>query len=123
LLALVLGGAAYAAFAGKPRRRHPIAAADAASGVVARFDRLADTLALAIESYQVRAQMFDAHRMTCEDLARGLVLSEQEWIGYNAVRRVAQAALDSTRSTRDLGLYRDIEATERHFEQSGCARP
>ena len=89
----------------------------------ARLDRAADTLALAIAAFDLRARLFASRQMECPELARGLVLVEERWTTYNAVRKDASTALDSARTARDRNLYADADAVERRFERSRCPRP
>src|SRR5437899_633406 len=89
----------------------------------ARLDRAADTLALAIAAFDLRAQLFASRQMQCPELARGLVLVEERWTAYNAVRKDSGVALDSARTARDRNLYADADAVERRFERSRCPRP
>src|SRR5213594_3835266 len=103
-----------------PSQRPP--AADAVTPG-ARLDRAADTLALAIAAYDLRAQLFASRQMECPELARGLVLVEERWTTYNAVRKESGVALDSIRAARDQALYADADAVERRFERSVCPRP
>ncbi len=92
----------------------------AAPGVI---DRLADTVAFAVDAYELRARFFDGRKMTCADLARGLVDLEERWTAYSAARAAAAGALDSARNARDHALDADVGAAERRFERSACPRP
>ena len=87
-----------------------------------RVDRMADTVALAVGAFDLRARLFDGRKMACPDLARGLIDVEERWMSYNVARKNA-AALDSARNARDRSLYSDVDAVERRFERSKCARP
>jgi len=98
----------------------PGAPAAVAASPLARLDRAADTLALAIAAFDLRAQLFAGRQMHCPELARGLVLVEERWTTYNSVRGVA---LDSARTARDRALYGDVDGVERRFERSACPRP
>jgi hypothetical protein len=86
-------------------------------------DRAADTLALAIAGFDLRAQLFASRQMHCPELARGLVLVEMRWTSYNSVRKDSGVALDSARTARDRALYSDVDGVERRFERSACPRP
>src|SRR5439155_636216 len=44
-----------------------------------RVDRMADTVALAVGAFDLRARLFDGHKMACPDLAHGLVDLEERW--------------------------------------------
>src|SRR5947209_5319122 len=86
-------------------------------------DRAADTLALAIAAFDLRAQLFASRQMQCPELARGLILVEERWTTYNSVRKENGAPLDSARTARDRALYTDVDGVERRFERSACPRP
>ncbi len=86
-------------------------------------DRRADTLALTIAAFSLRARMFDTHRMPCSGLARGLQQVEDAWLAYNLARKETLASPDAARDARDRGLYADVRAVEVRFERSSCARP
>jgi hypothetical protein len=101
---------------------------DAAAGGVpvsdtALLDRRADTLALAISTFTMRAGMYDSRRMPCSGLARGLAQVEDGWLSYNMARKDLLAASDPARDGRDKSLYADVRAVEVRFERSSCARP
>ncbi len=87
-----------------------------------RVDRAADTLALAVAAFDVRARLFERRQMACPELSRGLVEMEERWIAYNAARKSA-FVLDSARAVRDRSAYADVTAVEQRFERSKCARP
>ncbi len=87
-----------------------------------RVDRAADTLALAVAAFDVRARLFERRQMACPELSRGLVEMEERWIAYNAARKSA-FVLDSARDVRDRSAYADVTAVEQRFERSKCARP
>jgi hypothetical protein len=88
-----------------------------------RLDRAADTLALAIAAFDLRARLFASKQMQCPELARGLVLVEERWTSYNRVRKDGSAPLDSARTARDRALYADADGVEGRFERSACPRP
>jgi len=101
-----------------------VAAAQSPVAVVAlgRIDRLADTVAFALGAFDLRVRLLESRKMTCGDLARGLVDLEERWTAYNAARQSA-GRLDSARTARDRALYADVDAAERRFERSPCPRP
>jgi len=88
-----------------------------------RLEGVADTLALATAAFNVRLRLFQSHQMQCPDLARGLILVEERWVGYNVARTALGAAQDSAREALDRSLYAGVDAIERQFERSKCARP
>lgn len=82
------------------------AGSDAASGGApvsdtAMLDRRADTLALVISGFTMRAGMYDSRRMPCSGLARGLAQVEDSWLSYNIARKDLMASSDPTRDARD----------------------
>lgn len=89
----------------------------------ALLDRRADTLALAISAFTMRASMYDSRRMPCSGLARGLAQVEDGWLSYNLARKDLLAASDPARDARDKSLYADVRGVEVRFERSSCARP
>lgn len=89
----------------------------------ARFDRLSDSLARVVRSFDERATLFDGGRTDCNGLASGLVAVENMWLTYNAERKARLASLDQGRVVRDQGLYASVDAVSRRFENSGCPRP
>jgi len=89
----------------------------------AALDRRADTLALAISAFTMRASMYDSRRMPCTGLARGLSQVEDGWLAYNLARKDLMAGSDAARDSRDKSLYADVRAVELKFERSSCARP
>ena len=103
----------------------PSAGAPAAVTVMplAHVDRAADTLALAIAGFDLRAQLFASRQMHCPELARGLVLVEARWTTYNSMRKESGLSLDSARTARDRALYSDVDGVERRFERTACPRP
>ncbi len=101
----------------------PGAPAAVAASPLARLDRAADTLGLAIAAFDLRAQLFASRQMHCPELARGLVLVEERWTAYNGVGKESSVALDSARTARDRALYADVDGVEKRFERSACSRP
>ena len=95
----------------------------AAATPLERLDRVADTLALAIAAFDLRARLFASRQMQCPELGRGLVLVEERWTTYNSVRKERGTPLDSARTARDRALYTDVDGVERRFERTACTRP
>src|SRR6266576_1804995 len=95
----------------------------AAATPLERLDRVADTLALAIAAFDLRARLFASRQMRCPELGRGLVLVEERWTTYNSVRKESGTPLDSARTARDRALYTDVDGVERRFERTACTRP
>ncbi len=118
LLRLYSAGAAPAS-----RGSSPGSPAAVAPTSLEPVDRAADTLALAIAAFDLRAQLFASRQMQCPELARGLILVEERWTTYNSVRKENGAPLDSARTARDGALYTDVDGVERRFERSACPRP
>lgn len=105
-------------------RAGPVAAPGAAPVTdPAVLDRRADTLALAISAFNLRASMYDSRRMPCSGLQRGLTQVEDAWLGYNLAHKDLMAGSDPVRDARDKGLYADVRGVEVRFERSTCARP
>lgn len=94
-----------------------------AATALERLDRAADTLALAIAAFDLRARLFASRQMQCPELGRGLIPVEERWTTYNSVRKEGGAPLDSARTARDRALYTDVDGVERRFERSACTRP
>ena len=93
-----------------------------AAAALNRVDRAADTLALAVAAFEVRARLFQRRQMGCPELARGLIDVEERWISYNVARK-ATFALDAARDARDRAAYASVDAVERRFETAPCPRP
>ena len=89
----------------------------------ARLDRLGDSLARVVRTFQDRATLFDAGRMDCNGLASGLVAVENMWTSYNDERKARLTSLDQPRVVRDQALYGSVDAVSRRFDDSGCPRP
>ena len=87
------------------------------------FDRLGDSLALTIRSYNDRAKLYDGRQLDCAGLARGLAALEDEWTAYNVRGKSKVGVLDAVRAGRDRALYAGVDSVERHFDRSRCARP
>ena len=101
----------------------PATPAAVAAAPFERLDRAADTLALAIAAFDLRAQLFATRQVHCPELARGLVVVEERWATYNRVRKDSGVAFDAARTARDRSLYADVDGVERRFEGSACPRP
>jgi len=127
LAGAVLVTALYGLLGSRPASPGGRAGSDAAAGVpvsdTALLDRRADTLALAISAFTMRASMYDSRRMPCSGLARGLAQVEDGWLSYNIARKDMMTASDPTRDARDKNLYANVRAVELRFERSSCARP
>jgi hypothetical protein len=63
-------------------------------------------------AFDVRAGLFAGHKMSCDDLARGLVQVEDRWTAYLDAAQVA------ARHLRD-----EVDAIEGRFGRTGCPRP
>ena len=128
LAGAVLVTALYGLLGSRPASSGGRVGSDAAAGGVpvsdtALLDRRADTLALAISAFSMRASMYDSRRMPCSGLARGLAQVEDGWLSYNIARKDMMTASDPTRDARDKSLYANVRAVEVRFERSSCARP
>ena len=93
------------------------------ASAAATLDRRADSLALALSTFTIRASMYDSRRLPCSGLARGLTQVEDGWLAYNMARKDVLAVPDPGRDARDKRLYADVRAVEVRFERSSCARP
>jgi hypothetical protein len=87
------------------------------------FDRVADSVAARVLSYNERARSSAALPPDgCPALAQALVAVEDIWTSYNIAKRT-HPSLDTPRVTRDAGLYAAVDSVGRHFEGTGCQRP
>lgn len=122
-----LGAAgAFAVYSGLVPRLAPVGrleARSAATPPLTSVALLADTLALALGSFELRARLFQAHQMDCGDMARGLILVEERWTSYNAARGARGVVTDSSHDAADQSLYTRVDQVERRFERSACPRP
>jgi len=124
-IALIVGGAAvlaaavYAAwwFLGQPPAHAP------ATPPAAPAARPSDPVQRALKAYQLRSSLFATRRMTCEDLGRGLVELDAQWVQYNLARRRAGLRADSAPESADQALARAVSQAEDDFEQTRCPRP
>ena len=78
----------------------------------------------AIAEYRSRESLVAKHRMTCDDLARGLADVDDQWLHYTlAAPGGGSGSEDTTLATPEGQLAADVEAVEADFERSGCPRP
>ena len=125
-IALIVGGAAvlaaavYAAwwFLGQPPAHAPAHTPPAAPAAVR-----SDPVQRALKAYQLRSSLFATRRMTCDDLGRGLVELDSQWVQYNLGRRRAGLRADSAPESADQALARAVSQAEDDFERTGCPRP
>jgi hypothetical protein len=117
------GGTTAAAPVG-PQATAPTAPTPTADSTWLSFDRVADSVAVRVRTYNERAQTpaGAAAPQGCPALAQALVAVEDIWTDYNIAKR-AHTSLDAPRVTRDAGLYAAVDSVGRHFEQTGCQRP
>jgi proteasome lid subunit RPN8/RPN11 len=101
----------------------PAAAPETAPTAILRIDRISDSLATAVQSYQERARLLRDGSGDCTMLARGLVQVETQWAAYNAEKRTLTRQLDDARSQRDLLLFSGVDSVEAHYDRSTCRRP
>jgi hypothetical protein len=119
LAAGALFGTYRAVASGLPEGPGPVRVA--ATAYVA--DRLQDTVAFAVQAFDVRARLFAGSKMTCDDLARGLVDVEESWTAYNAARQGVRATLDAAQTAAENHLQNTVDAVERRFGKTECPRP
>jgi hypothetical protein len=115
--------ATYAAIGPRPTRNAGGVGEAAVIAPTLALERRADTLDLALGAFDLRVRLFEARQMTCNDLARGLVQLEDQWMAYNLARRGAPATLDAASLERERAAHARVDDAERRFERSGCARP
>ena len=78
----------------------------------------------AIAEYRSRESLLAKHRMTCDDLARGLADVDDQWLHYTlAAPGGGSGSEDTTLATPEGRLAADVETVEADFERSGCPRP
>jgi hypothetical protein len=94
-----------------------------AASPFARFDRLSDSLARVVRTFQDRAGLFQSGQVDCNGLANGLAAVESTWLVYFNERKARLASLDQPRVERDQTLYAAVDGVARRFENSGCPRP
>src|SRR5438477_12233983 len=79
-LGVVAGAVLFNVYHALASSRGPVKAGPvAAPSPRDRVDRMADTVALAVGAFDLRARLFDGRKMACADLARGLVDLEERW--------------------------------------------
>lgn len=106
-----------------PRATKPAPAAAPVEPPLVRFDRIADTLALAVQHYSERAVLFDKQQIDCTGLERGVVQIENLWQPYLTLKNSLTQPLDPPRMTRDLTISSGVDSAESHFDRSKCPRP
>jgi hypothetical protein len=94
-----------------------------AAVTAATVDRLGDTVAFAVAAFDLRARLFAGKKMTCDDLARGLVELEDRWITYSTTRKIVATRADAAPIADDLRLHNDVGAVEQRFARTACPRP
>ena len=87
------------------------------------FDRVSDSVQVAINGYHERARLYQGGLADCTILARGLVAFETVWTRYESVKRDMAAQLDGARAQRDLALFANVDSVSAHYDRSGCRRP
>jgi len=86
------------------------------------FDRASDSVVVHVKGYNTRSQTSATGALGCSTLSESLVGVEDSWTAYNVLKR-KQPSLDTSRATRDAGLYASVDSVERHYDRSGCQRP
>jgi proteasome lid subunit RPN8/RPN11 len=86
------------------------------------FDHAADSVVVHVRGYNTRSQTSATGALGCSTLSESLFGVEDSWTAYNVLKR-KQPSLDTTRATRDAGLYASVDSVERHYDRSGCQRP
>src|SRR5207237_8943377 len=111
-LCVVAGAVLFTVYPALASGRGPVKAGPhvAAPSPRERVDRMADTVALAVGAFDLRARLFDGHKMACPDLAHGLVDLEERWTSYNAARKADGGALGSGQAARDRSLRSAVAA-------------
>jgi proteasome lid subunit RPN8/RPN11 len=105
-----------------PAATAPAAIAAPADTIWPAFDRIADTVSVAVRGYGAQTQTAGTSPLACTGLSDALIRVEDAWTGYNIDKKKAPP-LDTPRATRDAGLYASVDSVERHFDRSGCQRP
>jgi proteasome lid subunit RPN8/RPN11 len=93
------------------------------TAALAVFDRVSDSVQVAINGYHERARLYQGGLVDCTILARGLVAFETVWTRYEAVKRDMATQLDGARAQRDLALFANVDSVSAHYDRSGCRRP
>lgn len=112
------------------RRRAPPGATPAAGAApaaaaipavaAAPLATLAESVNVAMRSFDERAVLFDRRQSDCTTLARSLAALEARWSAYARAR--AETFLDGAHRLLDQRLFAVLDGRERHFEQTGCNR-
>ncbi len=99
------------------------AAPDPAVVALDQLDQLADSVLVAVRTYQTRRTQFGQGQADCAALAEALKAVEGHWINYNVQGKPRGLVLDVTRAARDRSLYAELDSVETHFDSSACPRP
>ena len=95
-------------------------APSAQSGALAQAS---ESLAIALQNYDDRLDVFKRQQMSCAVLESAFVAVSQRWIAYSSERKRLAAPLRPARAAADRAFYAAVDSAERRHGQSGCPRP
>lgn len=101
----------------------PTPAAPPADSAAGLFDRRSDSLAAALDRYEVRARDFGNEVIGCEELAAGYRRADSTFVALSELVGSAGTALDSVRMERYRDLAGRASGVDRAFGATKCPRP
>jgi hypothetical protein len=127
LLALLVPVLVYAAWdagwldAGSETSTATAGTVDAAErSARSRFDRMAGSLSEAIQGYEERRADFQRDRIGCAALGTGYDRVDRRFVDLSLLYREERSVLSRDRADRYDRLVEDVNAVNRHYDESGC---
>ena len=87
----------------------------------ALLDQAGDSLERALQAYNGRVRLFEARKLDCPVLGRGMLRVGRAFTSYG-MQRNARVTLDPERVTRDRDLRAGVDSAGRQFQRSQCER-
>jgi hypothetical protein len=87
------------------------------------FAQATESLAIALQNYNDRLDVFARQQLSCAVLESAFVAVNQRWVSYSSERKRLGAPLPRARAAADRAFYAAVDSAERRHGQSGCPRP
>lgn len=88
----------------------------------ASLDLAGDSLARALQAYSGRMRLFEARKLDCAALGRGMARVGRAVTIYGLQRNATRATLDPARVDWDRELRAGVDSAGRQFQRSQCER-